>query len=427
MVRFVGDIEYESESFEGHLRKNLKLDEDYPKDLLNDLVNSLVVDLNNRTKDFSATIRSIILSKLFECKNSKEIKVPDLPEQILTSVNLLLKLLRLNVLETFELYDQYSVILQICFQIFDFNQLMPAQFIFLEEVKQKEVSIKQTKKQKQKKVPGLIGKYSGLDEELLKSSLLANNYYLLKNQVSNKLKASLTYNTNNDLEATRLSVLVFTKFMDLRLEFLLENWTECVRLICPKFTGKAFNQQEDQKLFAYCAKETSLVFPPAIKTSILSADSTQNSIQFKKFTKDTSREIYDLSYLVKFPPSSIPQANLSNYQNIITSVIVAIIFANEESFIIDTISLFFRMFSQRRSMIEAAKNSFAVTNKSNLNSYSEILTYNKVFYKMLEKIDFWGRNEEKIIEAGEMITTLNEVIEKLDASKETSASTNHRK
>lgn len=406
-------------SDDGHIRKTLTSDGDYPADLLSGLVSSLVKDLSSQTNDFTSSIRSIITTNLLDCKKQREIKVPDLPEQILTSVNLLLKLLRLNVMQAFELHDQYSIMLQICFQIFDFNQLMPAQFIFLEEIKLKEILLKKKPKKQQvlkKKVkgPSLIGKYSGLDEEVLKSSLLSNNYFLLKNKVSNKLKAALTYQTNFDLEATRLSVLIFSKFMDLRLEFLLENWTECVRLICPKFAGKPFNEHEDQKLFALCTKETSVVFPPAIKTSIVRADSTQLKITFKKFTKDSQLEIYDLSYLVKHAPSIVHQSNLNSFQNIITSVIVAIIFANEESFIIDTISLFFKMFSQRRSLIEAAKRSFAITGKESMDSYSQVLNYNQIFYKMLEKIDFWGRNEELILESAEMIEILDEVAEKLD-------------
>lgn len=427
LVRFISDLDYKSVAYEGRIRRNLNLDNDYPKDLLHELISTLVKDLNSSINEFIAGIKSEVDSRALDCRFRKEIIVPDLPESILVSTNLLLKLLRLNVLETFELYDNYTMILQICFKIFDFNQMMPSQFIFLQELKKKEKISSSVKKSKKKKSASLISKTNSLNEEVLKVSLLSTNYYLLKNDISNKLKLALTYDSYNDREATQLSVMIFSNFMDLRLEFLLKNWTECVQNICDKFCGKAYSETEDEKLFAYCDKEVSTVFPPALKTSIAKADSSQNKNTFTRYVKSDIKETYDLAYLVKNTPGTQAQSSLGSYENVLPSILIGIITTTDEKLSVDLISLFLRMYSQRSELVKTANKSFIISSKTNLDVYAETLNNNKILYKMIEKIEYWGRNEAAVMEATDMIQFLTDVKDRLTQNVGLTTPTSYRK
>jgi hypothetical protein len=413
LIRFIGDFDYQSATYDGRIRRSLNLDSQYPKATLRDLISGVVEDLTKRVEEFVDEIEQQIESRIADCKYKREVTVPDLPYAILESVDLLFKLLKLNVLEIFELYDQYTHILQICLKIFDFNQMTPAQFIFLlEQKKKKERRNQVPKAPKRKRKGGLIGKFAGLDEELMKNSLLSANYYLLKNQISNKLTKALTYPTNFDVEATKLSAKVFLKFMDLRQQFLLDNCNEWIRSIYDKFSGKTFNEIDDEKLFSLCRKEVWSILPRAFKTAIPKADQTQEKVNSVRYLKDRN-EVYDLPHLLRNQPSRQRQEDMKDFEDILPSILVSIMTTTEEALSLQLMSLLLKMYSQRLLLIESIKGSFPISNETNLDFYSQAILYNKGIDKMLDRIDYWSRNEAMIIEATEMVHFMNEIIEKL--------------
>jgi hypothetical protein len=426
LIRFLGDLDFQSVTFEGRIRRELNLDKSYPRTVLRELIGKLVEDLTLRVQNFVNYVGETVDGKLIECKFRKEVKVEDLPQSILESVSLLLKLFRMNVLEVFELQDHYSHILTICLQNFDFTQMNPAQFIFLIEQQKKDSrTIKAPKQSKKKRKGGIAGK-TGIEEESIRNSLLNMNYFLLKNQISNRLTNSLSYSSNNDIQARKLSVDVFYRFMDLRQQFLLDNFTEWVRIISSKFAGKNFNEEDDKRLFSQCSNEVWTVFPQAFKTSINKADLTQEKLNFVKYLKDKS-EIFDLPHLIKNVPSNTSQKSLKKSEDLLPSLLIAIMTTNEEALSLQLMDLLLKMYSQRKLLAENLKNSFYLCSETNLEIYKQAQVYNKGITKMIERIDFWSRNETMLFEATEMIGFLNEITEKLQQKEELQTPTIHRR
>lgn len=427
LIRFIGDFDFQNATYDGHIRRELNLDDSYPKKALVDLIIRVVNDLSKRVNTFVESVTSTVIDRIVDCKFRKEITVPDLPRPILESVDLLFRLLKLNVLEIFELYDQYSSILQICHKIFDFNQMSPAQFVFLLEQRKKEnKSVKAPKQSKKKKKGGSLAKYTGLDEESLKKSLLSVNYFLLKNQISNPLTFALYYPTRYDTLATKLSALVFQKFMDLRQQFLLDNCTEWIRSVSTKFAGKRFSQADDDLLFDICEKEAWTIFPPAFKTMIAKADITQQKLNFIRYIRDKP-EVYDLPHLMKNPPGQAPQSALKETENFFTSLLVAIMTTGEEDLSIQLMNLLLAIYSQRRRLMDCLKASFQLSSETGISIYQIAKSYNKEITTMLEKISNWNRNESILIESGPIIELLDKISDKLSHNQVLTTPTIHRR
>jgi hypothetical protein len=122
-------------SFDYILRRNLNDDTRLPKKLIVPLLKNLVKDLTSRVNRFFEEISDKINQNSKLLSEKKEILVPDIPKEILDSVEFINNLVMLNVFSIFDCDNLFQELLKSIFLLFDYNQMYPAQFIMLQEIK----------------------------------------------------------------------------------------------------------------------------------------------------------------------------------------------------------------------------------------------------------------------------------------------------
>ena len=373
--------------FDRRIRAKLNDSPDFQKQVVLALVPALAINLAEQVKTFYTSIKQTVQSRLFDCKFKKLVLVPDIPRTIVDTVEFFYKLLQLNVLETFEETHRYSEMLQACFNLFDYNQQLPALYIMLQELKEREsLGVKPIQRRVHKKLKGLrkrLLRTRELVDEEGTQSLIVGNYYSLKNEIHNKLDRSTFCPTHYHQQVQNVALDIFHKMLDLRHQFLLDNYTEWIRSVADRFVDKPYTEAEEQRCFAACAKGIPQIIPPVVQTSLTGGP---ENIKFARFVQPKIKEIYDLPFLLVNPPSEVPQSELHRYQNIVPSLIVCIITTDEEESSIKLMSFFLRLFSQRREFINNIKKTFVASKSEDAIRYEEILGYCEGLDKMLEDI-----------------------------------------
>jgi hypothetical protein len=122
-------------SFDYILRRNLNDDTRLPKKLIVPLLKNLVKDLTSRVTRFFEEISDKVNQNAKFLGEKKEILVSDIPKEILDSVEFINNLVMLNVFSIFDCDNLFQELLKSIFLLFDYNQMYPAQFIMLQEIK----------------------------------------------------------------------------------------------------------------------------------------------------------------------------------------------------------------------------------------------------------------------------------------------------
>ena len=380
LIRSVGDFSNRAEDrVEQRLRSKLESrDCEYPKETVEELIKSLVESLRTRSESFASGVESQVSRNINDCKSKKEIRVGDIPEDLLQPLEFTSKLLDLHAFGLLGLTGLYQPILKTCFILFEYNEEYPAQFEFIQKIKKLHLKILASTFGRQRKPAREKVRFGGVFEEVSVPSLLMGNYYSLKNEVHKKMEGELESSAGNHAAARKTVLQVFNIFADMRQNFLLDNFTCWVRSLVREFAGKPFSPEMETEIFEACNQAVLRVFPPILKTGVRSIDDRngRTSDSFSRFVGEDSAEIYDLGYLLLHAPSPSPHKSLSYFETILPSLICSVLTTEDEGMGIELISIIFRLFSQREEMCEYLERCFVITDEWQQSLHEKIMDIN---------------------------------------------------
>jgi len=373
---------------EAKVRKNMKQNPALPQEIIISLCDELVKNLTNSVKTFSKEIEDIISEKSEECSMKREVKVPDLPVLVVDSIEFIQKIFKLNVFEVLGQTHAYTTILKHCMMVFDFNQLLPSYFVFLQEIPG--LKLKKAKKN----TKPIKFKFTGLNEQEGKTSILRGNYYALKNEIFNILSRAVSLESQNHVTARFMVIDILNRFLDLRQQFLLENYTSWVRTVGEDFKEKPYLESEEDRLSQEYAATLQTVIPSPIPTGIPNIDEKKRTGKkaeetrkfFVRYVSESRPEVYDLPHLLLNEPGTRPQRELQ-YQNIIPSLLVAVMSSEEEQMSNSLINLLFRNFSQRRELYSNIRKAFLISEETDDDRYRDMCIKEEGLTKVLERLE----------------------------------------
>jgi hypothetical protein len=385
-------------SFDYILRRNLNDDNRLPKKLIIPLLKNLVKDLTTRVSRFCEEIYEKVNQNAKDLAEKKEIVVPDIPKEILDSVEFINNLVMLNVFSIFDSDHLFQELLKSIFLLFDYNQMYPAQFIMLQQIKSNSfvtldnkenfsITAKIFDRKKKVKKPGVLRVNKVTLEDKMDISLLVGNFYALKNQLFGNLRRQLaSEKILNDLIGRRLIIEMMSKFMDMRQEFLLNNYIEWVKVLGKKYSGRKYTDELVERIILKCNASVKTVLPPVVKTCNKEIDNFHKNY-FKKYLGQEFKEFYDISYLMENNPSEKSQSELERFDTIIPSLIGRLMITEDEDSLIQLMEIILRLFSQRKEMIGFVKKSLLLSTEEERSLHEDLFKINSSFERASTRIE----------------------------------------
>lgn len=224
-------------------------------------------------------------------------------------------------------------------------------------------------------------------EDKMEISLLVGNFYAAKNLLFSNLRRQLaSEKILNDLQGRRLIIEMMSKFMDMRQEFLLNNYIEWVKVLGERYSGSKYSDALVERIIHKCNASVKTILPPVVKTCNKEIDNFHSSL-FKKYLGPEFKEFYDISYLMENNPSDKRQSELQKFDTLIPSLIGRLMITEDEDSLIQLMEIILRLFSQRKEMIGFVKKTLLLSTEEERSLHEDIFKLNSSFERAAARIE----------------------------------------